>query len=318
MDWIGGIKFAMGALAKLGRGKATLGDRTFAIEGEAATPDTYAELLAASAQPLPAGLTGASSNVVPPRISPYRLVIEPGPGTVRLTGYVASQNDRQALLAAVTQKFGAAQILDNLAYGSGAPPGFLGAAKASLQALSRLAGGGAQLLDTTLRVTGDAYYPNAVEEILDALSAATPDAFKVDAAVGTRQDEQPVSAGACRDMLQAVLQTGGIEFDGNRSDITSDSYGVLDRVAATLARCPDARIEIGAHSDSEGSASRNRDRTQSRAEAIVDFLVSAGIKRERLTAVGYGESKPIADNGTAQGRAANRRIEFTVALPEGG
>ena len=52
------------------------------------------------------------------------------------------------------------------------------------------------------------------------------------------------------------------------------------------------------------------------SDAIVDYLVDAGIKRERLGAVGYGETKPIADNSTSQGKAANRRIEFTVTLPE--
>ena len=76
--------------------------------------------------------------------------------------------------------------------------------------------------------------------------------------------------------------------------------------------------KVGAHSDSEGSTSRNRDRTQARADAIVDFLVSAGIRRERLVAVGYGEKNPIADNSTDEGKAANRRIEFSVALPNGG
>ena len=51
---------------------------------------------------------------------------------------------------------------------------------------------------------------------------------------------------------------------------------------------------------------------------MVDYLADAGVRRERLTAVGYGESKPIADNATPQGKAANRRIEFTVMLPGGG
>ena len=58
--------------------------------------------------------------------------------------------------------------------------------------------------------------------------------------------------------------------------------------------------------------------TQARAEAIVDYLVDAGVERERLKAVGYGEDKPVAENSTKVGKAANRRIEFTVAIPEGG
>jgi OOP family OmpA-OmpF porin len=117
-------------------------------------------------------------------------------------------------------------------------------------------------------------------------------------------------------LLQKVLATGRIDFDGQEPAILADSFGLLDRVSATMARCPNAAIEVGAHTDSDGSASGNRDRTEARAEAIVDYLVDAGIRRERLTAVGYGEDNPIADNSADAGKAANRRIEFSVELPE--
>jgi OOP family OmpA-OmpF porin len=136
--------------------------------------------------------------------------------------------------------------------------------------------------------------------------------------VETRQDDQPIAAADCRDRIQAVLQSGRIAFDGTQADISADSVGVLDRVSSVISRCPDTEIEVGAHSDSDGSSSRNRDRTQARADAIVDFLVSAGIKRERLAGVGYGEKNPVADNSTAAGKAANQRIEFSVSLPDGG
>jgi OOP family OmpA-OmpF porin len=117
--------------------------------------------------------------------------------------------------------------------------------------------------------------------------------------------------------MQAVLKVGGIGFDGGKAELTEDSEGILDRASAVIARCPDAEVEVGAHSDSDGSAARNRALTQSRAETIVEYLVAAGVKRERLTAVGYGETKPIADNSTAAGKAANRRIEFTFTEPAG-
>ena len=122
-----------------------------------------------------------------------------------------------------------------------------------------------------------------------------------------------------RDMAADLgSETFAIAFDGNKADIAADSLGLLDRVSAAIARCPDAAVEVGAHSDNEGTTARNRDKTQARAEAIVEFLVSAGIKRERLTAVGYGEANPVGDNNTEAGRAANQRIEFSVALPDGG
>jgi OOP family OmpA-OmpF porin len=168
-------------------------------------------------------------------------------------------------------------------------------------------------------VQGLVYQPGAVGDIADSLSAALPDGFTGDATgVETRQDGQPLAAAECRDRIQSVLQTGRIAFEGAQAEISGDSIGLLDRVSAVIARCPEAEVEVGAHSDSEGSSSRNRDRTQARADAIVEFLVAAGIRRERLAGVGYGEKNPIADNTTAAGKAANQRIEFSVALPDGG
>ncbi len=318
MDWMGAITFALGELGKLSHGAVVLGDKTIEINGEAATPQSFADLLADRGRPLPASLTLAKSNLVPPAVSPYRFVVEREPDGVRLSGYVASADERRAVLDAVARKFGSEKVIDDLAFASGQPEGLVQAVTTSLQAISRLAGGRAEIVDNSIKLTGWAYYPAAIEEVPDAAAASLPNGFVVSAKVDGRQGDQPVPAKQCSDMLQSVLKTGRIAFEGNKAVIAPDSFGLLDRVAETLARCPDAQIEIGAYSDSQGSASRNRDSTQARADVIVDYLVTAGIKRERLSGVGYGESKPIADNHTAQGRAANRRIEFTVKLPEEG
>jgi OOP family OmpA-OmpF porin len=145
-----------------------------------------------------------------------------------------------------------------------------------------------------------------------------PQGFNVAVSVMVRQPGQPVEPLRCRDLLQKVLGVGRIEFDGGKADVSEDSFGVLDRVAATLGRCPEATIEVGAHTDSDGSTANNLELSQSRADAIVEFLVDASVKRERLSAVGYGEEKPVADNATPDGKAANRRIEFVLQVPEGG
>jgi OOP family OmpA-OmpF porin len=188
-----------------------------------------------------------------------------------------------------------------------------------LGVLSRLAGGHVEISDKTVAVDGLTFVPGAVEQIVDSLASDLPPGFTVATDnVSARQADQPVTPAQCRDLIQGVLQTGAIRFEGNNADISSNSFGVLDRVAAAIGRCPDAAVEVSAHSDNQGSASRNRDRTQARAEAIVEYLVSAGIKRERLKAVGLGEDNPIGDNNTEAGRAANQRIEFSVALPDGG
>ena len=83
-------------------------------------------------------------------------------------------------------------------------------------------------------------------------------------------------------------------------------------MAAVAANCPEASISIEGHTDSQGPDVYNQDLSERRASAVVDYLVSQGIDATRLSAVGYGETNPIADNETREGRAINRRIEFSV------
>ncbi len=318
MDWLGGIKFALGQLARLSQGSVELGDKTYSVTGEAASSDAFVLISGVNGRTLPASLTLKQADVVPPHAAPYRFTAErQGPGIV-LTGDVASEAEHEQLLAAVHSKFGAAAVDDRLAFASGAPEGFAAASEAVVQALSRLSGGQATIVDDAVSVSGYTYYPAATDLIAEELKSGLPGGFKiVTDAIAARQDDQPVAANQCSELMQAVLKVGGIGFEGGKSALTEDSEGILDRASAVIARCPGTGVEVGAHSDSDGSAAKNRDLTQKRAESIVEYLVTAGVKRERLTAVGYGETKPIADNTTDAGKAANRRIEFTFTEPAG-
>ncbi len=318
MDWLGGIKFALGQLDRLSQGSVELGDKSYAITGEAASSDAFVALADASGQTLPASLTLKQAEIVPPRASPYRFTAERQGSGIVIAGVVASEAERQQILAAAHRKFGAAAVDDRLSYASGAPEDFEAAREAVLQVLSRLSGGQATIVDGAVTVSGYTYYPQAVKTIGEELASGLPEGFTHAAdTIAARQDDQPVTANQCSDLVQTVLKTGGIGFDGGKASLMEDSESILDRASAVIARCPDAGVEVGAHSDTAGSAARNHDLTQTRAETIVEYLVAAGVKRERLTAVGYGETKPIADNATAAGKAANRRIEFTFTEPAG-
>jgi OmpA-OmpF porin, OOP family len=318
MDWIGAIKFAMGQLARLERGSVVLDEKSFSIEGEAASPEAYTDLLAANTQTLPSSLELAASDVQPPVASPYRFAVARTPSSIALDGYVTSETEHEAIISAVKGKFGRVELADNLVYASGAPENFIQAATVAVHAVSRLAGGHSEISDSAVNIVGAAYYPAAAGSVVDALADSMPQDYDVAVSIMVRQPGQPVEPLRCRDRLQEILSVGRIEFDGGEAEVSNDSYGILDRVAATLGRCPTATIEVGAHTDSDGSTANNLALSQSRAEAIVEFLVDAGVKRERLNAVGFGEEKPVADNSTAEGKAANRRIEFVLEVPERG
>lgn len=108
-----------------------------------------------------------------------------------------------------------------------------------------------------------------------------------------------------------TLVLDGVYFEVNQARLTPNSESILDRVARSLLDWPDVRVEIGGHTDSSGRDAYNLELSERRAAAVRDYLVAQGIEPARLTSRGYGETRPIADNGSDAGRSRNRRVELT-------
>jgi outer membrane protein OmpA-like peptidoglycan-associated protein/tetratricopeptide (TPR) repeat protein len=101
-------------------------------------------------------------------------------------------------------------------------------------------------------------------------------------------------------------------FDVDRYELKPESKYELEKLVFLLKKFPFMKIEIGGHTDNTGDKAKNKALSQSRAKSVKDYLVNAGIDGTRLTAVGYGDIKPVADNKTEEGRAQNRRTVFKV------
>jgi OOP family OmpA-OmpF porin len=110
------------------------------------------------------------------------------------------------------------------------------------------------------------------------------------------------------------LTLEGVNFDNNKATLKPESFSTLDQAAATLKEWGDVRVEVGGHSDSVGKDSYNLALSQRRAESVRQYLIGKGVAADRLTARGYGETRPVADNATEEGRLKNRRVEL-VAIP---
>ena len=123
---------------------------------------------------------------------------------------------------------------------------------------------------------------------------------------------RPPTAAALQAELTELLGRSGINFAPTSAVIDAKSKAVLDTAAQAILAGPAVQIEIGGHTDSTGPAAQNQTLSLQRAQAVRTYLIQKSVPAARLTAVGYGATKPIADNGTPQGRAQNRRIEFTV------
>jgi len=102
----------------------------------------------------------------------------------------------------------------------------------------------------------------------------------------------------------------GVNFAFDSAELTPESHTILDGVAGILTKHPDLKVTIAGHTDSIGTAAYNKKLSQRRAESVMNYLISRGVNPANLTAVGFGEERPIASNDTAEGRAKNRRVEL--------
>jgi len=132
---------------------------------------------------------------------------------------------------------------------------------------------------------------------------------RLDRCPGTKAGAK-VDANGCE--IPEVISLKDVNFATNSATLTAASSATLDQAAATLIKRGKVRVEVAGHTDSRGSAKRNRVLSQQRAEAVMRYLVSKGVNPANLTARGYGPDQPDADNKTEAGRAANRRVELRV------
>jgi outer membrane protein OmpA-like peptidoglycan-associated protein len=103
-----------------------------------------------------------------------------------------------------------------------------------------------------------------------------------------------------------------VTFATGSADVRADLRADLRSIAANLVSYPNSRIQVQGHTDNTGSAAYNFDLSQRRAMSVLDILVGAGVPATRLSAIGYGEDRPVASNSTESGRAQNRRVEIII------
>lgn len=273
--------------------------------GPAAEPEIAAGEPPAEAGPGPDLPEPAVAAVEPdpePEAAPdYRFAAQRAGGVITLSGEVPTEAFRS--LAGVIA--GGADV-DGLDIRAGAPEGFVAAARAGLAALRLLDRGELGHAGGRWRLAGEA--PGAREATTArALIAVLPDGRAWAVEIAT-----PAAMAQCRAGIEAFSAGNAILFASGSARIAEGSLPGLDEVAEHLNACPDAVVHVEGHTDSDGSAELNLALSVARAEAVVAELVGRGVRAERLYAIGYGQSLPVASNDTAEGKRQNRRIVFTV------
>jgi ompA/motB domain protein len=116
--------------------------------------------------------------------------------------------------------------------------------------------------------------------------------------------------------IKVTMKENMVNFAFNSSELSSAAKTNLDKLAKVLVNNPDTNINIYGHTDSKGTDAYNMTLSEKRANSVVNYLASHGVKRNRMFAKGMGESDPVATNETEAGRAENRRVEFAITANE--
>lgn len=319
--WAEAAEAGIRAVAAIGQGTVTFSDADvtlLAAEGtdQAAFDRAVGELKAA----LPAAFSlsatlpkPAAAAAAGPAEFTARLATE---GRVELRGRVTDDMQRAAVDSFAKAQFGADKVYNATRLDPELPDGWPIRVLAGLQALAELEEGSLLVRQDTVEISGVTGSQNARGRISQILSGklGQGQTFKV----AVRYDEalDPLAAlptpEECMTALQTVVSSQKITFPPGSAEIDGPTAQLMTRIADSLQKCPALPVEIAGHTDSQGSEDGNRALSQARAEAVLLALQGRRVDVTEMRAMGYGESRPIADNGTEEGREANRRIEFTL------
>jgi OOP family OmpA-OmpF porin len=300
----------LGQIAKLKDGKFTISDGSVSLSGMAKELGDR-EAITAALKNLPQGFKVAANDLkAPPYV--FQVNKDPVASTLTLSGNVPNDSMHAIITAAAARKFVNEKVVDNLKTSIGAPGGFAAAVMPALGALSRLSTGTLVVSDREVRLSGDALYDGAALQIRSGLGKDFPQNWQFKADVSVKPAVAPVDATVCQQLFSELLGKASIRFEPGKADLDPDSTGLLDRLVEIALRCPASNIEVAGHTDTDGDEETNQALSEKRAQAVVDYLVKAGLPATRFTAAGFGATQPLVPNDSEQGKAQNRRIEFKV------
>jgi len=233
-------------------------------------------------------------------------------GMITLEGEAPDDSSRVRVIETAQRLYAGESISDHMKIVGASPEPWLSATHVALEQLSRLRRGDVSISGKDLMIEGSAETDKVADDIRSVLSTDLPPGYKAKDAI-TVMTATEKAADSCQTLMRETSAKGIINFDRAKADLTSDSTQTLKDLVDVANECPSFKIEIEGHTDAEGTDERNQRLSDRRARAVADFLARHGVDPKRLTTIGYGATRPIADNATAEGRAKNRRIEFNVS-----
>lgn len=324
-DWGTAVAQAIAALAGLGHGSVTVADGDVSlIAAEGVAQEAFDRAVGSLESNLPQGYSLQAERLVAEPVTqsgPKQFTAElTDDGGIALTGAVVDDRQRNAIEAYARARFGSDKVQLALRTADDVPQGWAVKVIAALEVLGALKDGDVRVepdLVSVNGVSGDPTVSDTVARVLsDRLGAGAHYALQIrydrrlDPALGLPTGDD------CVDRLNTALAKDELAFAPNKADLEEASLATVRTLTGLMADCTDFRMEIGGHTDSQGSEGFNQSLSENRAKAVLAALSGAGVVTANMTARGYGESQPVASNESEAGRDTNRRIEFRLLSPE--
>ncbi|WP_417720421.1 OmpA family protein [Salipiger sp.] len=241
-------------------------------------------------------------------------------GAVQLRGRINSEIARQTADSFARARFGSEKVYTAARVDTGLPSGWPARVLAGLEALGELSNGFVRVTPDLVEVSGNTGNAEANAEIAGLLAEKLGETAELDIDV-TYQEKLDASLGLpspeeCEAQIVEIIGDRKITFEPGSANLDASAKDIMDELSELLKLCGDIPLEIQGHTDSQGRETMNKQLSQERAQAVLDALRNRRVLTASYRVTGYGEEQPIADNGTEEGREANRRIEFRLIRPE--
>ncbi len=305
-------------LPQLGSGisaaNLALGDDAFSGSIDAVDLQAKEEL-----DPVVATTSGSEVTVTAPAIAPSQIDVffDYRDERIHLSGEVINEAQRKVLFDASAETVGANNVINTLQLlqsdsVSHESDSRIYSLADTLRDFGGLRSAEGRLSGSELYMRGVARNDIAKQTIDQSLKSGADAGLLVDVKVTLLSIEREMQL--LQDLFDSLENEirENIVFASNSDVLDNRATGVLDKLAAGIAKFERPRVDISGHTDSTGSTGKNQDLSARRAIAVMNYLTTNGVNGERLRAIGVGESQPIADNNTLAGRQQNRRVEFTA------
>ncbi|MEP2890626.1 OmpA family protein [Tateyamaria sp.] len=323
-NWGRAVQQAISALDELGTGSVTFSDADVTLVAAEGTPQSDFDRVVGELEnrlPDVFALHAVLPETVDPNQGPPEFTATLSPeGQVQLRGRLSDENLRNLADSYAKAAFGSDKVYTATRLVEDLPSTWTVRVLTGLEALTQLSNGAVTVTPDTLTVSGNTGNPQASTGIASILATKLGEAGTFDIDVTYQKKLDPVAAlpspEECEAEIAGILSTSKINFEPGSATIDASTLGTMDDIAEILKKCGDIRLEIQGHTDSQGREEMNLNLSQSRAQSVLNELRARRVLTSSYNATGYGETNPIADNETEDGREANRRIEFVLIRPK--